>query len=431
MRNFFRQWSVLARYPNFTKLFIGGTTSLLGSNITAVAMPLTAVLMLDASPAQVGLLGAVGFVPHLVLGLPAGVWLGRASYRRTLVIADLTQMLLLATIPLLAMLDALRIWHLYLVVLLTGVCSLFGTVATTSFVPALVGRDHLLQANTVSAQSNSVVSTVGSALGGTLVQLLTAPIAILVDAVSFLLSALCNGLIREPGPAVASEEVAREEVAREPQRRRLAGEIAGGIGAVFGHPILRPLIVAAALGALAGQMQNVILVLFLAREVGLSPSLVGAIVAVSGVASIVGALAAAPITERIGHGPGFILGGFLAAIAGFGLAAAAGPMPLVLGVLVLAQVLRGAGPPLYGINQVTVRQALAAPDMLARVNATWRFLVFGTQPIGALLGGAAGGLIGLRVTFVASSLGMLFAVAVAVWSPLRTFRRLPGEGTAA
>ena len=417
MRRFFRQWSVLSRYPDFTKLFVGGSTSLLGTNISVVALPLTAVLVLDASPAEMGLLGALGLIPHLVLGLPAGVWVGRIPYRRTLVIADIAAALLLGAIPLLALLDTLQMWHLYVVVLLGGVCNLFDALATTSFVPSLVGRDNLLQANTVTTQTSTVVSTTGSALGGGLVQLLTAPIAILLDAFSFVVAAMCKAMIRDPGRTVVGADDA--------PRGRFVSQVGGGVRAVFGHPILRPLIVAAALGALAGQMQNVLLVLYLAREVGLSAFLVGLLLAVSGVASIFAALAAAPITERLGHGPSFILGGFLAAIAGLGLAAAAGPLPLLVGALVLAQVLRGAGPPLYGINQVTVRQALSPPEMLARVNATWRFLVFGTQPMGALLGGLAGSLIGLRATFLISSLGILLAVAIATLSPLRTFRRLP------
>jgi MFS family permease len=417
VRRFFRQWTVLARYPDFRKLFIGGSTSLLGTNISVVALPLTAVLLLGASPAEMGLLGALGLLPHLVLGLPAGVWVGRMPYRHSMVVSDVAAALLLGSIPVLAVLDMLQMWHLYVVVLLAGVCNLFDTVATTSFVPSLVDRDHLLHANTVTAQSASVMSASGTALGGTLVQVLTAPVAIVLDAVSFLVAASCKALIADPGRDSSAADGT--------PRGRLVSQVAEGVRAVFGHPILRPLIVAAALGALAGQMQNVLLVLFLARELSLPPALVGAIVAVSGVASIVGALAAAPITERAGHGPSFILGCLLAGVAGLGLAAATGPLPLLLGVLVLAQILRGVGPPLYGINQVTMRQALSAPETLARVNATWRFLVFGTQPIGALLGGAAGSLIGLRTTFLVSSIGILAAVAVAALSPLRTFLRLP------
>lgn len=418
MRGLLRQWSVLARYPDFARLFAGDSTSMLGSSVTTVALPLTAVLVLDASPAQMGLLGAVGLLPHLLVGLPAGVWVGRIPYRRTLVLADLTQVLLLGAIPLLALLDVLAIWQLYVIVLAAGGCALFGSLAATSFVPVLVDRAQLLQANSAIAQSNSVVATVGSALGGALVQLLTAPIAILVDALSFLVAAVCKSRIRANARAVES--------AGSPRVSGLAGEIGAGLRAVFGDPILRPMIASAALGALAGQMQNVILVLFLARDLHLSATLVGLVVAVGGAASIVGAVLAAPITARVGHGPGFILGGFLAALAGFGLAAAAGPLPLLVGVLLLAQFVRGAGPPLYSINQTTVRQSLAAPGMLARVNATWRFLVFGMQPLGALLGGVVGGAIGLRGTFLVGSLAMLAAVAIAVGSPLRTFRRLPG-----
>jgi MFS family permease len=408
-----RQWSVLARYPDFLKLFTGSTISLFGSSITAVALPLTAVVVLNASPFEMGLLGAAGFLPYLLIGLPAGVWIDRMSYRTVLVTADVSRAVLLGAVPVLALLDVLEMWQLYVIALLAGVGTLFDSVASTSFVPSLVGREQLLQANSASVQSNTVVSTTGSALGGALVQLLTAPIAIVVDAVSFLVSAVCKAFIRTPGPA--------HELA---ERKRLLPALVEGFRAIADEPVLRPLFASATIGALAGQIQGVLLVLFLARELHLPPSLVGVMIAVSGVASVVGAMLATPLTERLGHGRAYITGGLLASLAGFVLAVAAGPMLVVVGVVVVGQVLRGGGPPLYGVNQQTIRQSLAAPEMLARVNATWRFLVFGMQPIGAVLGGALAGAAGLRTAMVVSSLGMLLSVAVAAWSPLRSLKTL-------
>lgn len=383
-----------------------------------VALPLTAVVHLDASPAQMGLLGAAALLPHLVLGLPAGVWVDRMPYRRTLVLADLAQTLLLGSIPVAAVLGVLQIWHLYAVMILAGVCGLFETVTTQSFTPVLVPREQLLPANSALMLSNTTVTTTGSALGGALVSLLTAPIAVAVDAVSFLLAGLCKARIRTPGPAA---------VATERRRRHLRADILDGVRALFAHRIIRATTLAATLGALGGQIQNVVLVLFLVKDLKLSPALIGVVIAIGGVAGILGALVVAPITRRIGLGRSFITGMFLAAVAGLVLAVAGSPLSLTLAVLAVAQVLRGAGPSLYSVNQQTLRQALTVPDLLSRVNATWRFLVYGTQPLGALLGGLLGSLVSLRITLVIGSVVMLLGTAIACASPLRSLRDLPAQ----
>lgn len=409
-----RQWSVLARYPDFLKLVTGSTISLFGTSITAVALPLTAVVVLSASPFEMGLLGAAGFLPYLLVSLPAGVWVDRMPYRTVLVVADVSRALLLGLVPVLALLGVLQMWQLYVISLLVGVGTVFDSVASLSFTPSLVERGHLLQANSALAQSNAVVSTTGSALGGVLVQLLTAPVAIAADALSYLVSAACKLFIRTPGPAVGQAK-----------QQNLRAALIEGFRAIARQPVLRPLFVSATIGALAGQIQAVILVLFLARELRLPPTLVGAAIAVSGVASVVGAMLAAPLAVRFGHGTTYLAGGLVSALGGLVLVVAAGPSLVVLAVVVAGQLLRGAGPPLYSVNQQTVRQSLAAPEMLARINATWRFLVYGTQPVGALLGGTIAGVAGLRAAIVISSVGMLFSVGVAVWSPIRALKTLP------
>lgn len=415
------QWRVLVEYPNFRRLFGGTTVSQLGSSVTSIALPLTAVLVLGASPIQMGLLGAASFLPHLVLGLPAGVWVDRLSYRRVIVGADLLAAAALATVPILAATGLLQIWQLYVVVLITGTCGLFAAIAAQSFAPALVPRHELLAANSAFALSNSVIATSGKALGGFLVQLLTAPVAIVVDAASFLLSALSKARITVTGrPTRTGEEPPKESVFK---------GIRGGIRAALEHPVLRATTIAATVGALAGQMQAVVVILYLIRELGLSAGLVGLVIAVAGGAGIIGATIAVHVTGRLGNGPAFIAGMTLSSLAGLVMAAAAGPIVFVLAVLIVAQLFRGIGPTLYGINQQTIRQSLIAPELLARTQATWRFLVHGMQPIGALLGGTLGTLLGLRATLVISSLIMLTGTSFALLSPLRTLRRLPEAET--
>ncbi len=400
---------VLSSSRDFRWLFMGTTVSLLGSSVTTVALPLTAVVYLRASAAQMGILGAVALLPHLVLGLPAGVWVDRLPYRRVLVLADLAQTLLLGSVPVLAALGVLRIWQLYVVAVLAGACNLFETVAAQSFTPRMVPRQQLLQANSTLMIGRAAVSTTGAALGGILVTLLTAPIAVAADAVSFLVAGLCNARIRTPGVAVTGAS----------PRGHLRAGVLEGLRIVFGLKIIRALTLAAAIGAVAGQMQAVILVLYLVRDLGLSTALVGVVIAAAGGAGILGALLATRITERTGPGPAFITGMLLASSGGLVLAIAARPLPLALAIVVIAQALRGAGPSLYGVNQQTLRQALIPPAALSRANATWRFLVYGAQPIGALLGGLLGSALGLRATLIISSAVMLIGTMVAYASPLR------------
>jgi MFS family permease len=411
------QWRILAEHPDFRRLFSGSSISLLGSSVTTVALPLTAVVLLGASPVQMGLLGAASLLPHLVLGLPAGVWVDRLSYRRVIVGTDLLAAAALTSVPILAATDVLRMWQLYVVVLVTGICGLFSAIAAQAFAPVLLPRRDLLAANSAFALSNSVIATSGNALGGVLVQLLTAPIAIAVDAASFVLSALSKARITVTG-----------HTSTEPRpKQSLAKGIWGGIRAAVEHPVLRTTTIAATVGALAGQMQAVVVVLFLVHDLHLPAGLIGLVIAASGIAGIAGAATGLPITNRLGTGPTFILGMTISSLAGLALAAATGP--IALAVVLLAQLLRGWGPTLYGINQVTIRQVLVPQELLARTQATWRFLVHGMQPLGALLGGTLGALLGLRATLVISSLVMLTGTAVALLSPLRTLDELPAPTT--
>jgi MFS family permease len=308
----------------------------------------------------------VAFLPHLVLGLPAGVWVDRLPYRRILVLADLGQLLLIGSVPVAAALGVLTLAQLYLVVTLAGVCSLFDVIAAQSFTPLLMPRDQLLPANSALMLTSSTVNVTGSALGSVLVVLVAAPLAMAVDAVSFLAAALCKARIAVPGTANSV---------------RGKADLFGGLRIAFTHPVLRPVTIAATLGALGGQMQNAVLVLYLVHVLGFSPWLVGIAVTIAGAAGILGALITPTVTRRLGPGRTFVLGMLLSSAAGLLLAA---------GPALLSQVLRGTGPALYGVNQQTFRQTLVAPAQLSRVNAGWRFLVYGTQPLGALLGGALG-----------------------------------------
>jgi MFS family permease len=327
------------------------------------------------------------------------------------------QMVLIGAVPALAVLNMLALWQLYVVVFLAGIASLFEAVASQSFTPSLVPREELLSANSVLMASNGTVSSVGSAVGSALVAVLAAPVAMIVDAVSFLFSGLCVARIGTPGP----EPVSRPN-------RHLLRDIGEGLRAIVAQPLIRVVITTAALGAFAGQMQNVMLVYYIVRNLHLSAALAGVAITIVGVTGVLTSFVTTRITRRIGPGPAFIFGMMTSAVSGVVLAVAGGPFSMVL--VILAMVLRGAGPSLYGINQQTLRQTLITPSLLSRVNATWRFLVYGTQALGALVGGLLGA-VDLRVTLVIGSVIMLIAGVMAFASPLRSLRQLPAPQTAA
>ena len=217
--------------PDFTKLWLGRTVSELGSGIGGTALPLAAVLVLKATPLQMGLLAAIGAAPVLVVGLPAGAWVDRLRRRPILIAADVGRAVLLISIPLAALLHVLRIEQLYVVAALVGVLAVFFDVADQSFLPSVVPRESLVEANSTLGASASVAEIGGPALAGVLVQWLSAPVAILFDAVSFLFSALCVGLIRAPDPPPQRIE----------QRQSLGRDIAAGLRLVLRHPVLRAL----------------------------------------------------------------------------------------------------------------------------------------------------------------------------------------------
>jgi MFS family permease len=411
-------WRFFRTQPEFLKLWTGQAISSFGSAITALAMPLAAVVMLHASPVQMGALTALTVLPHLLFGLPAGVWVDRLPLRPILIVADVGRAIVLGCVPVLGALGLLRMEHLYAVAFLAGILTMLFETAGLTLMPALVGREHLMRPNGAMQLNISVAATAGPSVAGALVQLLTAPIAIAVDAVSFVLSAVCAVMIRVPSDVGAAVGRGRGPI-------RLRAEMVEGLRALFASPLLSAMTVSAMVGAFAGTMQAPLVVLYLVRELHLSPPLVGLAVTVSGVGAVAGALLAPTVGERLGPGPAYITGQLLAAVAGLALAAAHGPLVLVAPFLIAGQLAGGMGVPLYGIMQRTIRQTLVPERVLGRVNATWRFLVFGAQPVGALLGGTLGATLDLRQTLVLGSLGILLAATWATLSPLRTLRHLP------
>ena len=400
----------LWHHPDFLKLWAGQTVSLFGSQISLLAIPLTAVLVLNATAIQMGILMALGTLPTLLFGLFAGVWVDRLHRRPILIAADAGRFLLLCLIPLSAVTGILHIGILYVLTFLVGILTIFFNVAYRSYLPSLIERDQLIEGNSKLELSQSVSEIVGPGLAGTLVQIMTAPVAILVDALSFLVSALSLACIRTP------ERLPK----RDTKQKGMLREIAEGLRFVFGKPILRALTSSFATLTLFNSVLEAVFILYLTRTLGITPFVLGIIFAISSIGFLLGALLAGWLTHRIGITillTPLVIGGSDLLIP------LAGQAPLLAIPLIgLAQLLFGLARPVFSINQVSLRQALTPERLQGRMNASVSFVVFGIPAIGALLGGVLGQGIGLQKTLIIAAAGEMLACLWIFFSPVRKLR---------
>ena len=406
--------SPLWRRPDFARFWAAQTVSELGSQVTLLAFPLIAALTLGATPFQLGLLAAAGTAPFLAVGLVAGAWVDRLRRRPVLVAADLGRAALLAAIPTAGLLGALRMELLYAVALLVGVLTVFFDVAYLAYLPTLVGREELVEGNGKLEASAATAQVVGPGLAGALVRLGGGPFAVLVDALSFLASALLLARIRTPEPAPPPAE-----------RPRVWREIGEGLRAVGSQPILRALAAASATATLGGFTFLAVYVLYLTRELGLGPEAVGAVFATGGAGALAGSALAGPARRRFGLGPTLVgaqlLFGLTGLLVPLAVLVPAGALPL----MVAAECLQWLTLVVYTVNAVSLRQALTPDHLQGRVNATMRVVAWGMRPVGALLGGVLGGVIGLPLTLVVGEVAALVAVVWLLASPLPRLREPP------
>lgn len=402
----------LWRHRDFLLLWGSQSVSQVGTQVSILALPLVAVLTLDASAFEVALLTTLEYLPWLLLALPAGVWVDRLTRRPMLVVTDVGRALALASVPLAHALGVLTVWQLDVVAFSAGALTVFFDVAYQSYLPSLVSRDQLVDGNAKLAASMSAAQVAGPGLGGGLVAAVTAPYAIFVDAVSFVGSALLLGGIRTRERAPAASE-----------RVGMRRELLEGLRYLVAHRHWRAL--AASTGAfnLFGNVWGAIVIVYMVRSLDLSPGLIGVIFAVGGVGSVAGAALAPSVSRRLGVGPAIVAS---AALSGLPmllvpLAPVSHPIPFIA----VGWGLTGAGIMIYNISAISLMQALTPERLLGRLNASRRFIVWGTIPLGSLLGGALAATIGLRPTiFVGTILGSLAFLFVAV-SPVRSVRELP------
>jgi MFS family permease len=406
----------LWRHPDFMKLWSATTVSQFGTQISQLALPLVAVLVLDASAFEVAALGVVDFLPFMLFTLPAGVLVDRMRRRPILIAGDLGRAALLATIPVAYFTDALALGQLYVVGFLAGVCTVFFDVAYQSYLPALVDRGALIEGNSKLQISYSTAQISGPGFAGILIEIFTAPYAVLVDAVSFLGSALFVLGIRtvEESPHAARDDE---------EKGGMWTELKEGLRFVLGNPYLRAQAGCTATSNFFFTLGFSIIVVFYVRVLGLSPGVIGLVISIGSVGSLVAAFTARRVSDRFGIGPTTIAAAIIQAPAFLliALAPESSPIPfLVAGGLVLGYVIVA-----YNIVQVSYRQAICPTRLQGRMNSVMRFIVWGTIPIGGLIGGALGTWIGLRETLVIGAVGSGASFLWILLSPQRHLREMP------
>ena len=410
-----RRRTSLWRDADFQKIWTGQTISLLGSRVTILALPLTAVSVLNATPGQMGILEAAAALPALLLGLFAGAWVDRHRRRPILVATDIGRAALLLIIPLAAAAGLLRIEHLYALNFLLSALGLAFGVAYGPYLLSLVGRERIVEGNSKLQVSRSTVEVLGPGLAGGLVQMVTAPIAIAADAISRLISALLLWLIRAPEPTPKPTE----------QQENVWREIGEGLRLVTGNPSLRAIAGCFSTLSLFNSVLEAVWLLYLTRNLEIAPGLLGLISACGGAGFLVGALLPDKVARRFGLGPAVIGGILLAALSDLLTPLAGGSIIVIAMMLVASQFLFGLGLTVFDVGQTSLRQ-IATPDHLqGRVNATMRVIGMGIVPLGGLLGGALGDTIGPRATLFVAALGEILSVTWLLLSPLRSLHEQP------
>lgn len=403
------------RDATFRRLWAGMAVSKLGTSVAGLATPLIAVQVLDADALTVSLLTAAAWLPWLLIGLPAGAWIDRAAKRPVMLACDVISALLIASVPLAAWLHHLTVGHLLTVAMLVGAASVFFQVAWTAYLPAMFDREDLVGANSVLQGSESAVQIAGPAVGGALVAAVSAVAGLLVDALTFLVSAISLLLIRRPER--------RPPPAAPGSRPGIRREIADGVRWLAREPLLRSLTLNGAVANLALTGYGALIVVFLVRDLGVGTATVGLVMAASGIGGVVAASLTSTLVRRFGAARTMVR-----CKAGAGVAAMliplAGPgwglTPFVLGyALVAAGVVAG------NVIAGSFRQSYVPPELLARVVTGMQFVNLGAIPLGAVLGGLVATAVGTRGAITVMTIGYALAGLILLLGPWRGRRDLP------
>jgi MFS family permease len=405
------------RNRDFARLIGAHAVSQVGSGVTELALPLIAAVTLGASAAQVGLLRAAETLPILVLGMLAGVWVDRLRRKPLMIGADLGRFLLLLVIPLAAWQGWLSMPLLIAVMVGVGALSVLFDIASQSYTASVLDGDDLVGANSLLQSSYAVGAIAGPGIAGVLIALFRAPFAILIDAFTFLLSALMiGGMGRDAGPQAGT-------VATEP--RSVRRELTEGLRVVWETPVLRSLGLSTGIWNLFENARDAMLVLYLTRTLGVTPAMIGLVYSAGAAGWLAGSLISGPAARRFGLGRAIMLGAILVLPADVLVAVADGPPPVAAAMVGVGFFLSGLLGPIYDVNQYSLRQAVTPQQLQGRVGGVLRVIVRGTEPMGALLGGVLAGVIGLRGVAWLAVLGPILAFLLVWFGPVRGLRSMP------
>ena len=413
----------LWKHPDFLKMWAGETVSVFGSSISQLAIPLVAILTLHASAQQVGLLSAVESLPFLLVALWAGVFVDRHKRRGVLIGADLGRAVVLGSIPVVYWLGGMNGDHrfaglaqLYAVALIAGVLTVFFDVAYQSYLPSLVDREQIAEGNSKLSTTEAAAQLVGPGFAGLLVKVVKAPVAIAVDAASFLVSALALSFIRKPEPDVEVPEGGHNSV---------RADIREGLRYVLRHPMLSKIAACTGTSNFGNTMAQAVFTVFLVRELHYSPLLLGFVFSLGSLGFLLGAIVTARVSKRVGLGNSIVWSAASAGAAALILPFIPDNKAISVPLVIFSSLVTGLGVPIYNIGQVSLRQAITPTRLQGRMNASMRFIVWGTMPLGGVAASALVGPLGLRTTIF---IGALINATCFFWvffSPVRTLKEIP------
>jgi MFS family permease len=407
----------LWRHPDFMKLWTAETISQFGTQVSFLAIPLVAAVILKVSPAEFALLAVFDFLPFILFTLPAGAWVDRLRRRPVMIVGDVGRAVMLLSIPVAYELGVLTIYQLYVVGFVNGILTVFFDVAYQSYLPSLVERDQIVEGNAKLEISRSTAYIAGPGVGGVLVQVVGAALAVIADAISFLGSALFLFAIRKREPPPVRQQTA------EGKDVGLRTEVAEGLRYVIGNKYLRPIAACTGTSNLFGTIGFSIFLLYMARDLGLEAGLIGLIFGLGNIGTLVGAFTASTVPKYLGVGRTIVGSALL-----FGPTALLMPLATretAVPLLVTSGLIAGFGNVLYNVNQVSLRQAITPERMQGRMNATMRFIVWGTIPIGGILGGILGTTLGLLPTLWISAIFSFIPGLFVLFSPVRNLKSIP------
>jgi MFS family permease len=402
---------LLRENREFRNLFAAESISLVGDQITLIALPLTAVLVLDATAAEMGYLTAAALFPYLLFSLHAGAWVDRSGKRRQKMIgADVGRALVVASVPLAYAFDVLTIEQLFVTEFLVGSLAVVFSVGHPTLFVSVVPRERYVEGQSLSNGARAFSFVAGPSVGGVLVQALTAPVALVLDACSYVLSAL---FLR----SIAPEEPPTEEAAR--------GHVVAGLRFIFRSPVIRASLAATATVNFFNFVFWALFVLYATRELDVAPGALGLILGAGAVGGVIGSVVTGRISRRIGLGPAFLAGCVLFPLPLVLVPLAEGPRWAILSLLFLAEFFSGLGVMMLDISAGTMFAALIPHRLRSRVSGAYSFVNYGVRPLGSLVGGGLGSTIGLRPTLWIGAVGALAGVLWLLPSPIPRLRDLP------